>query len=280
MEIPPKTRKLLVDLMSGIIIVFSLLFCVVPIYWAISSSFKFYLDITRRPPVWFPWPIDLEWYRSLFLDYNFHHYVLNSVIVTVGATILCVGLSIGAAYSFSRFRIKGAKHILFFILSTKFISPVIIAVPLYLLYTQTGLFDTYQGLILAFAAINLPLGIWVLRSFFLEIPPEAEEAAQLDGCSKVESFLRMGLPMALPGVLAVTLLTFIFSWNEYVLALLLSSYEVMPGTVWAAFLARAYQMTNYGQAMAGATIMFIPSFIVAIAVRQYLARGLTFGLIK
>ena len=203
----------------------------------------------------------------------------NSVIIAVSSTVLSVGLGLLSAYAFSRFRIPGEGDLLFFILSTRMLPPVVVTIPIFLMYRELGLYDTHIGMILLYTAFNLSFSVWLLKGFIDEIPREYEEAALVDGYTRLQAFFRIVLPQAVTGIAATTVFCFIFAWNEYAFALMLTTDTARTappsipsvlgtgGIEWAAIAA-------------GSLGFLIPVVIVTFALRRYLLRGVTFGAIR
>ncbi len=230
---------------------------------------------------------DLTWYERIALQRGlaiigpsqYVNRLTNSLIIAGGSTVLAVGLGVLSAYAFSRFRIKGEADLLFFILSTRMLPPVVVTIPIFLMYRRLGLFDTHLGMILLYTVFNLSLSVWLLKGFIDEIPREYEEAAMVDGYSRFEAFRRIVLPQAVTGIAATTVFCLIFAWNEYAFALMLTSDRArtappsIPSVVGTA--GREWAATA-----AGSLLFLIPVVIVAFALRRYLLRGITFGAIR
>lgn len=203
----------------------------------------------------------------------------NSLIIAGTSTVLSVGLGLLAAYAFSRFNVPGEGDLLFFILSTRMLPPVVVTIPIFLMYRELGLYDTHIGMIILYTAFNLSFSVWLMKGFIDEIPKEYEEAALVDGYTRLQAFVRVVLPQAMTGIAATTVFSFIFAWNEYAFALMLTadnartappSIPSMLGTggiEWAAIAA-------------GSLGFLIPVVIVTFALRNYLLRGVTFGAIR
>ncbi len=203
----------------------------------------------------------------------------NSLIIAGTSTILSVGLGLLAAYAFSRFPVPGKDDLLFFILSTRMLPPVVVTIPIFLMYRRLGLYDTHIGLILLYTVFNLSFSVWLLKGFIDEIPREYEEAALVDGYTRLQAFRKIILPQALTGIAATTVFCLIFAWNEYAFALMLTtekartappSIPTMLGTggiEWAAIAA-------------GTLGFLIPVVFVTFLLRNYLLRGMTFGAVR
>lgn len=203
----------------------------------------------------------------------------NSLAVGFGSTLLSIVLGTLAAYAFSRFRVPGKDDLLFFILSTRMMPPIAVAIPIYLMYRRLGLNDTHLGLILLYTVVNLSLAVWLLKGFMDEIPREYEEAAMVDGYTRWQAFLRVVLPQAATGIATTAIFCLIFAWNEYAFALLLTS-----GT---AQTAPPFIPTIIGEGgldwpamAAGTTLFLMPVLVFTVLLRKHLLRGVTFGAIR
>jgi multiple sugar transport system permease protein len=203
----------------------------------------------------------------------------NSLIIAGGSTILSVSLGVFAAYAFSRFNIPGKNDLLFFILSTRMLPAVVVAVPLFLMFRQLGWHDTHLGMIILYTVFNLSLSVWLLKGFIDEIPREYEEAAMVDGYSRMQAFFKIVLPQATTGIAATTVFSFIFAWNEYAFALMMTSdrARTAPPAI-ATMLGRGG--IEWSAIAAGTLAFLIPVVIITFALRKHLLRGVTFGAIR
>jgi multiple sugar transport system permease protein len=203
----------------------------------------------------------------------------NSVIIAGLSTIASVVLGLFAAYAFSRFNIPGKNDLLFFILSTRMLPPVVVTIPLFLMYRQLSLHDTHFGMILLYTVFNLSFSVWLLKGFIDEIPREYEEAALIDGYSRFQAFYKVVLPQAVTGIAATTVFCLIFAWNEYAFALMLTSEQARtaPPSI-ASMLGRGG--IEWAAIAAGSLGFLIPVVIVTFALRKYLLRGVTFGAVR
>jgi len=203
----------------------------------------------------------------------------NSLIVAGVSTVTSVVLGLFAAYAFSRFDIKGKDDLLFFILSTRMLPAVVITIPLFLMYRQLGLHDTYLGMILLYTVFNLSFSVWLLKGFIDEIPREYEEAALVDGYTRLQAFFKIVLPQAVTGIAATAVFCLIFAWNEYAFALMLTSDQARtaPPSI-ATMLGRGG--IEWSAIAAGSLGFLIPVVIITFALRNYLLRGVTFGAIR
>ncbi|MCL4832571.1 MAG: carbohydrate ABC transporter permease [Caldilineaceae bacterium] len=230
---------------------------------------------------------DLTWYEEIALKNGqqitgVSEYVgrlRNSVIIAGTSTILAVILGLLAAYSFSRFKVPGESDWLFFILSTRMLPPVVVTIPIFLMYRQLGLHDTHLGLILLYTVFNLSLTVWLLKGFLDEIPREYEEAAMVDGYTRLQAFRKVVLPQAVTGIAATTVFSLIFAWNEYAFALMLTTERARtaPPTI-PTILGRGG--IEWSAIAAGSLGFLIPVVIVTFVLRRHLLRGVTFGAIR
>lgn len=203
----------------------------------------------------------------------------NSVIIGFGSTALCIVLGTAAAYAFSRFKVPFKDDLLFFILSTRMMPPIAVAIPIFLMFRQLGLSDTHAGLILLYTAVNLSLSVWLLKGFIDEIPVEYEEAALIDGYTRFQAFYKVVLPQAATGIASTAIFCLIFAWNEYAFAVLLTS-----GTAQTAppFIPTIIGVSgqDWPAVAAGATIFLVPVMVFTILLRKHLLRGITFGAVR
>jgi multiple sugar transport system permease protein len=204
---------------------------------------------------------------------------INSLIICMSSTLITIILGTLSAYGFSRFKIKGKDDLLFFILSTRMLPPVVVVIPVFLMFRTFNLTDTHIALILLYTAFNVSFAVWVMKGFIDEIPPEYEEAAMVDGYTRFEAFRKIVLPQATTGIAATAVFCFIFAWNEYAFALLLTRNRAQTVPAWL-----PYQMGvlgyDWGAAAAGTFLFLLPVMIFTILLRKYLVRGITFGAIR
>jgi multiple sugar transport system permease protein len=210
---------------------------------------------------------------------DFVNRLRNSLIIAGGSTILSVVLGVFAAYAFSRFDVPGKDDLMFFILSTRMLPAVVVAVPLFLMFRQIGLHDTHLGMIILYTVFNLSLTVWLLKGFIDEIPREYEEAALVDGYTRMQAFFKIVLPQAATGIAATTVFSLIFAWNEYAFALMMTSNNARtaPPAI-ATMLGRGG--IEWSAIAAGTLAFLIPVVIVTFALRSHLLRGVTFGAIR
>lgn len=259
-----------------VLIIFTSAF-LLPFAWISMSAFKESSLIYRRVPVVFAQPT-LENLVSAFVEGPFTGFLLNSLIVGLAVTVLSVVISAPASYAIARLGV-GTKNIAFWILSTRMAPPVMVMIPFYVLFRSLGFINTYYGLVLAHLSFNLPFAIWLLKDFFERIPRSIDEAALVDGCSRLHVFLRVVLPLSLPGLAATAIFCFLFSWNELFFALVLSGIETRTFPVGVTKFAALYQV-NWGGLSAAGMFGILPVVILAVVFQRYLVTGLTLGAIK
>ncbi len=284
----------------------------IPIYWVITTSFKPFTSVTAIPPkVLFKPEITsyvklftkrslvrskdelqerrktAKWYERKVLGLGqtitgispFPARLFNSFFVAILSTIAAVSLGTLTAYGFSRFKFKGEGDWLFFILSTRMLPPVVVTIPLFLMYRFIGLNDTRFGLILLYTCFNLSFATWVMKGFIDEIPLEYEEAAMVDGYTRFEAFRKIVIPQAATGIAATMVFCFIFAWNEYVFALIMTTRKAQTAPPFIPS-QLGIGLIDWGVIAAGASIFLIPVVVFTFLLRKHLLRGVTFGAIR
>jgi multiple sugar transport system permease protein len=261
----------------AILLAFSLL----PIYWLLATSFKTRFDIFANPGQFFPFPFTLHAYQQVLSDPHFLTYFKNSLIVNLATSLITVALALLAGYSFSRFRFRGNQALLLFILATQMFPSAVLLLSLYILFRQLHLLNTYPALIISYVTFGLPFSIWMMKGFADGVPEEIEQAAMIDGCSRMQALLRVVVPMLVPGMIAVALFSFLAGWNDLMWSLTLTSSTSMrlipPGFI----LTYVGQFQTYwNQLMAGSVLVSIPTVAVFTLLQRYLVQGLTSGGVK
>jgi multiple sugar transport system permease protein len=256
-------------------------FCLFPFYVIVTTALKTETAIFAWPPVWNFKPTLQSFYNALFVfgGRSAISYLINSVVISAVSTFLAVVLGAMAAYGFARFSFAGKRHLAFWILSTRFAPPVAFIVPIYLMVQKAGLLDSHIALILIYTAMNLSLVIWILRGFFSEIPIEIEEAALVDGYSRLQIFWRVALPLVRPGIVSTAILSAIFSWNEFLYAMVLTQSKAATLPVYLAGFSNSMGLA-WGEYMAVGTMAVLPILVFTFALQKHLVRGLTFGAVK
>ncbi len=270
--------KSLIKHFEIIFIILVTLISFIPFLWLILTSFKFRTDILSPVLKLFFSPT-LSNYTKAFVEGEFSTYFLNSFTIATGNVILCLFIGLPAAYAFSRFKVFGEKHIFFYVLSTRMAPAIALVLPLYMFFKQIGILGTTAAVIIAHATFNLALVIYLMKNFFNDIPREIDEAALVDGASEFDIFLKIILPNAKSGIIVVAIITFLFSWNEFLFTLLIGGSNTT--TLTAAFPGLVTPLGTYwGQLAAVSVVVSLPVIISVWYLQKHLVRGLTFGAIK
>lgn len=271
-----KATRLLVLLGLGTYAVFAAF----PLYWAVITSFKTPAEVRSQPPTFLPENLTFSAYQWAFTGSRAFGALIDTVVVTSMATVAAVGLGTLAGYAFSRYgRQVGGEGLAFWLLSTRIFPPIATALPLFFLYRTVGLLDTWLGLALAYFTFNVPLATWLMRSYFNDVPLSYEEAAYLDGYSRFRTFWKVVLPLVQPGIIATTILVGLFSWNEFLFALVLTGGEVQTVPILIPQLASGFE-TLWNQVMALSLIAMIPPILVVVFLRDRLMGGMSLGMTR
>jgi multiple sugar transport system permease protein len=275
-------------LIRGVLITLVVIFFMFPIVWIFLMSFQTNESILRIPPsvVFTP---TFENYVALVtgemrtaagsLELNFMQNLWNSVLLSSVSVIISLILGVPAAYAFARFEFRLGEDIAFTLLSFRFAPPLLVLLPLSLYFKTLGLTNTYVGLIWVYQLICLPLILWIVRGYFEDLSPDIEHAHRIAGYSWFQTFRKISVPLALPGIAAAGLLAFIFAWNNFVFALVLASADKQPVTVGALAFVTASGI-QYGQIAAAIIFSIVPTFVLAMFAQRYLVEGLSLGAVK
>jgi len=269
-------RSVILALRYAIAVGVTLIF-LFPVYWLLMISFKTPDEIFHVPPLWIPGQIQFNNYWVLFKDGDVVA-ILNSLIVAGISSIIAMILGTFCAYSLARFN-TGGENLAMWIISQRMIPPIAVVFPIFLIYVHFGMVDTFGGLILLYTAFNLPYVIWMMRGYIADIPPELEESALVDGCTRWQMLWKVVFPMARSGLMATAVFTFVFAWNDFLFALILTRTEVITFPV---------QLTHYmgGQSnfwskiSAMSVLGTLPIFIAVTVMQRYLVRGISLGAVK
>ena len=294
---------------AGVLVVLYAVVTMIPLAWIIATGFKTPPDAIAYPPkvVFEP---SVEGYVNLFTTRTritsgaelpppenfaeeivrergmtivgpsrFGERFMNSVIIGFGSTFLSIFLGTLAAYGFSRFKVPLKDDLLFFILSTRMMPPIAVAIPIFLMYRALGLSDTHLGMILLYTAVNISLAVWLLKGFIDEIPREYEEAALIDGYTRFQAFTKVVLPQAATGIASTAIFCLIFAWNEYAFAVLLTSGNAQTAPPFIPTIIGVGGL-DWPAVAAGATIFLLPVLIFTVLLRKHLLRGITFGAVR
>lgn len=251
-----------------------------PVFWAFETSLKDRFTAEAYPPTFVNFKVKWSNYLEIFRELHAEDYIINGLIAATGATFISLFFGVPHAYTVSLFKPKGGNLSIILILAARTIPPISIAVPFYILYNKLGLIDTKIGIILILTFLFEPFVVWVVKGFFDNLPKELEDSARIDGCTKFQAFYRVMLPLAAPGIAAATILSWLMSWNEFVLVFTLSlsrnSQTVPIGVL--SFAMDTYTPWNW--MMAAAIVGLIPSLLIVIAFQRLLVKGLTAGAMK
>lgn len=254
-------------------------FALFPLYWALVASLSPEAELFRAPSLWPRAPM-LDHYRALFVERDFVTPIRNSLVVAGATTALCVVVGACAAYAITRLAFRGKRAVLGFVLAVTMFPQISIVSPLYLLLRALHLIDSYPGLVLPYLTFAMPLAIWLLVSFFRRLPREIEEAALVDGATRWQSFTRVLLPMAAPGIATTAILTFIYCWNEFLFALSFTLGPERQTVPVAIALFRGQYQVPWGEILAGAVVATAPVAVVVMLFQRRIVQGLTSGAVK
>ena len=252
-------------------------FALFPLLWIFLMSLKTQRDVIATPPKFIFTPT-FQNYAEVLSRPDFLVPLKNTVIVTLGALLLSVIIGLPAAYALARMEFRGKEDLAFSFLSLRFAPELIVLLPLFVIYQSFGLYDTYIGLILVYQLITFPLMVWMMRSFLEDVPKELEEAVQIDGGGWFTSFRMIVTRIALPGLAASCVLSFIYAWNHFVFALVLASDRTVITGGLLQFIS--FEQIQWGAMAAGVMLAIIPEFIIAVFALRYMIRGLTAGTVK
>lgn len=262
--------RLLIALLISVIVLF-------PIYWLFIMAFKPTEEVFANPPVWWPSQISFGIFAQVHRDGDLHA-VWSSLIIATSSTVIAMFLGTIAAYSLARFR-TGGNHLANWIISQRMIPPITIVFPVFGLFVLLGWVDTYVGLIILYTAFNLPYVIWMMRGYIEDVPIELEESALVDGLTRWQALLKVVFPMARTGLFATAVFTFIFAWNEFAFAVVLTRTEVLTFPV---LLTHYFgvQFTQWARVGAISLIGALPVFLTVALAQRFLVRGISMGAIK
>ncbi len=272
---PRRTKRLLGNLLYALVLLLVLFFLLTPFLWMVLNAFKSPLQIIKLPPELIFEPT-LRNFQNVFGTQNFGRYIMNSVIIGAGCTLFGLLIGLPAAYSIARYR---QNRLAIVILMARMVPGITFLVPLFIIFRRLELIDTYTSLILAHMLVGLPFIVWVMVPFFESIPRELTEAAVVDGASSVRAFVTVVLPLSGPGIVTASILSFVFSWNNFMFSIVLASSRTRTVPV-AIYNFISYAQIDWGGLMAAAVVITLPVLVLAIITQRYVIRGLTAGAIK
>ncbi|MGI6854493.1 carbohydrate ABC transporter permease [Mesorhizobium sp. 1B3] len=255
-----------------------ILFCLFPFYWMVSTSLKDQIVALQAPPAWTFDVTFANYFDVLFKD-KVGTSLVNSLIIAISTTFIALALGTPAAYALARFEFRGKRDLWFWFITNRMVSPIVLALPFFLIVRNLGLLDTHIALILIYLTFNLPIVIWICTDQFRSIPREIDEAALLEGASHWRIFRSICLPLAAPGIAVSAIFSFIFSWNELMFALVLTRNNAKTAPAIAVSFMEGYNLP-YGKIMATSTLIVVPVIVFALIASKQLVRGLTMGAVK
>ncbi len=255
-----------------------LLFVIFPIIWIVLLSLKTEVQAFANPPLFIFKP-NLMNYYNLFVEENFGKYLFNSIFIASLSSIVCLLIGAPTAFALSRNQNRTNQGILIWVLISRMAPAMTYVIPFFVVFSYFKMIDTYFGLILAYSVLNLPLVIWLMRSFFLELPSETLEAAKIDGASTFQIFRKIAIPLASPGIVSTGIITFVVAWNEFIFALVLTRRHAVTAQIGIGNLQK-FEGTEWGQMAAGAIVLILPAMIIAFFISKYFVQGLTSGATK
>jgi multiple sugar transport system permease protein len=255
-------------------------FCAFPLYWMVVSSLKVSHELLASPPTFWPHEWELRAYRKLFYETNFWKYFENTVIVSALTTVIVIVTGVIGAYSLTRYAFRGRTFVARVTLLAYMFPPIIMLVPLFLLARQLGLVNSILGLALTYISFSLPYALWILRAFFQSIPLELEHAALIDGANRAQALAYVVMPLALPGIIATAIFTFIVAWNDFLFALVLIGQDELKTLAIGINEFFHMAVVDWGLIMAAGVMVTIPALVFFIAVQRYLIAGWGAGGLK
>jgi len=274
---PHVFRRWLGTFGRGVALTVLFIVIVLPILWIVSAAFKHYVDIYKLNITFTP--TIGNFFEIMREPFRVQAKLLNSVIVSVSTVIITLPLALAAAYSFSRFRLFAHKSMLVAVLATQFLPPVVIVLPFFLMFRDLGLYDTRTSLIMVQTAMVMPFAIWMIKGFIDQIPLDIEESAMIDGATRMQVLVQMILPMALPGIITAGIFCFILSWNDFIIAVILTSNNAVTLPV-AMSLFNREEGDLWQLLSATGILIMLPIFVCATFMQRYLIRGTVAGAVR
>ncbi len=255
------------------------LICLLPILFFASIALRPRNEIIAPEPIYFP-TLTIETWAKIFEDWPLLNYFKNSLFAITGSVAICLLLGIPAAYALARYKFKGREDIGFYILSTKMMAPAAVAIPIFVLFGKINLLDTVWALMLVYAAMNLSIVVWIIRSYMIDIPHEIEDAARTDGASDFRIMWSIIVPMCTPGIITAAVIAAIFAMNEYLFTLIIASQNAYPLSVALANFSGGSDGIIYNAIALVSFMAFFPILLLVISIQNHLSRGLTMGAVK
>ncbi len=285
--ITSKPKRLIRRVLLYLAVLIIIIWTVAPYVWLIISSVSYRIDLLQVPLQWIPRRITLDNYRELFVSAGganqnaalFLHALKNSSIIAFSATFIALTLGVFSAYALARLKFPGSNASMALMMTAQMLPPLAIVIPIYVLLRRFQLLDTHMGLVLVYLSFILPLVVWLMRSYFASIPSELEDAARIDGCSRLGALFRVILPLAGPGLVSVAVFAFIAAWNEYLYAFILTTVDAKTLPVLIGEFSTKLGL-EYLRIAAAGVLASLPPVILALVFQRYIMRGLTAGAVK
>ncbi len=271
------SKNKFLDFLQFLVILLTAVLILVPIYWIVSGAFKQQVDIFQLKLLFTP---TLENFEIIFRSpYNLFDKLVNSTLVALSTILIAIPIATMAAYSFSRFRMKGERLMFVTILATQFVPAVVIVLPFFILFRDLGILDTRLALVLVNLSLVMPFAIWMIKGFIDSIPLDSEEAALVDGSSRFQVILNVTLPMALPGVITAGIFCFILAWNEFLFALIITTNKAVTLPVGLS-LFHAEEGVLWHLISAAGIMIMLPMFVLATIIQKHFVQGMTMGAVR
>ena len=271
------SKNKFLDILQFLVILLTAVFILVPIYWIVSGAFKQQVDIFQLKLLFTP---PLENFEIIFRSpYNLFDKLVNSTLVALSTILIAIPIATMAAYSFSRFRMKGERLMFVTILATQFVPAVVIVLPFFILFRDLGILDTRLALVLVNLSLVMPFAIWMIKGFIDSIPLDSEEAALVDGSSRFQVILNVTLPMALPGVITAGIFCFILAWNEFLFAVIITTNKAVTLPVGLS-LFHAEEGVLWHLISAAGIMIMLPMFVLATIIQKHFVQGMTMGAVR
>lgn len=276
-----KTKRRIITAIRVVIMAFFFLLVVLPIYWMVITSFKTSSEVLDLQNIsYFPRKFTLENYAGLFSQYDYSVLLKNSLLVSVTSALVVTLFSMFGGYSMARFKFRGKQAVILFFLVTQMIPAILVIIPVYVAFSKMGLVNSYLGLFIYYVACNLPFCVITMRSFFERIPVTLEEAAKIDGCSRMQALFRVVFPIMFPGIVSVFVFGFIGAWNELIAGtIFISTPDMWTIPVGLKTLIGKYNV-EWGMLTAGGVMALLPTAIMFAVMQKFIVEGLTSGAVK
>lgn len=276
-----KTKNAIGTTIRVLVLVFFFLLVVLPIYWIVITSFKTSGEILDLNNItFFPKDFTLENYTGLFEQFHYGVLLKNSLLVSVASALVVTVFSMLGGYSLARYKFRGKQTVVLFFLITQMIPGILVIIPLYIIFSKLGMINTHIGLFIYYVTVNLPFCVITMRSFFERIPITLEEAAKVDGCTKMQSLFKIVFPIMFPGIVSVFVFGFIGAWNELIAgSIFISTPEMWTITVGLKTLIGKYNV-EWGLLMAGGVMALIPTALMFAVMQKFIVEGMTAGAVK